>query len=248
MKIISVANHKGGVGKTTSVLNIGAGLAMSGRRVLLIDLDPQKNLSQGLGVLNSDRSIYETLSGKCRLSPVEITRNLSLVPSSFKLKDLESEFINRIGGQVRLRKVLSDLEGFDIVLIDCPPSLGLLTINSFATSQEVLVPLTPEYYSVQGIVNLQKAVEEVQESLNPDLKLSGILITLFNRQKIVHRDIVSTIESSFGEIVFKTKIRSSVAIEEAPYQGLDIFRYSPNSNGAKDYRSVCQEFIDRYGV
>lgn len=246
MKIISIANHKGGVGKTTSVLNIGAGLSRSGRRVLLIDLDPQMNLSQGLGIQEPERSIYDTLSGKSKLSPVEVSENLFLVPSSFELKNLESEFVNRIGGQVRLRKVLSEVEGFDFVLIDCPPSLGLLTINSFATSQEVLVPLTPEYYSVQGIVNLRQAIEEVRDTLNPELRLSGILITLFNRQKIVHRDIVSTIEHSFGDIVFKTRIRSSVAIEEAPYQGLDIFRYAPKSNGAKDYEKVCQEFLQRY--
>lgn len=246
MKIISIANHKGGVGKTTSVLNIGAGLSRSGRRVLLIDLDPQMNLSQGLGIQEPERSIYDTLSGKSKLSPVEVSENLFLVPSSFELKNLESEFVNRIGGQVRLRKVLSEVEGFDFILIDCPPSLGLLTINSFATSQEVLVPLTPEYYSVQGIVNLRQAIEEVRDTLNPELRLSGILITLFNRQKIVHRDIVSTIENSFGDIVFKTRIRSSVAIEEAPYQGLDIFRYAPKSNGAKDYEKVCQEFLQRY--
>lgn len=248
MTIISVANHKGGVGKTTSVLNIGSGLSRMGRRVLLIDLDPQMNLSQGLGVQDSDRTIYEALSGKCRLSPVEVSENLFLIPSSYRLKDIESEFVNRIGGQVRLRKLLSEVEGFDFVLIDCPPSLGLLTINSFTASDEVLVPLTPEYYSVQGIVNLRQAIDEVRENLNPNLRLSGILITMFNRQKIVHRDIVSSIEGMFGDIVFRTRIRSSVAIEEAPYQGLDVFRYAPKSNGATDYGDLCQEFLNRYNV
>lgn len=247
MKIISVANHKGGVGKTTSVLNLGAGLSRLGQRVLLIDLDPQRNLSQGLGFKDSDRTIYEALSGKSRFTPVEVSENLSVVPSSYRLKDIESEFVSRIGGQVRLRKLLSGVSGFDFVLIDCPPSLGLLTINSFTASQEVLVPMTPEFYSVQGVVNLREAIDEVRETLNPDLRLSGILINLFNKQKIVHRDIVSTIEEMFGDIVFKTRIRSSVGIEEAPYQGLDIFRYDPKSNGAKDYGSLCREFLDRYG-
>lgn len=246
MRIISVANHKGGVGKTTSVLNLGAGLARAGKRVLLIDLDPQMNLSQGLGIQSSDRSIYEALSGKCRLSPVEVSEGLFVVPSSYDLRRVESEFLTRIGGQVRLRKLLSEVSGFDVCLIDCPPSLGILTTNGFSASSDVIVPLTPEYYSVQGIVKLRQAVEEVRENLNPDLSLSGILITLYNKQKIVHRDIVSTIEDQFGDIVFRTRIRSSVAIEEAPYQGQDVFRYAPNSNGARDYGSLCQEVLERF--
>ena len=246
MRTISFANNKGGVGKTTSVLNIGAGLARSGKRVLLIDLDPQMNLSQGLGVRTSDRSVYDAMSGRCRLTPVQVSENLFLVPSSPDLTRVESEFITRIGGQVRLRKLLSEVEGFDVCLIDCPPSLGLLTTNSFSCSDDVIVPLTPQFFSVQGIVKLNETIEEVRETLNPNLKLSGILLTLFNRQKLVHRDIASSIEEMFGEVLFRTRIRSSVAIEEAPHQGLDIFRYSPNSNGAKDYQGVVEEFLNRF--
>ncbi len=245
MKVISIANHKGGVGKTTTTLSLGAGLARQGKRVLLIDLDPQRNLSQGLGVQESDSTIYEALSGKSKPRPVRVSDNLCLIPSSHDLRKIESEFITRIGGQVRLRKVLSDVQGFDYVLIDCPPSLGLLTTNSFSASQEVIVPLTPEYYSVQGMVDLKEAIEEVGDTLNPNLRLSGILITLYNKQKIVHRDVASTIVGMFGEIVFRTRIRSSVAIEEAPYQGQDIFRYAPDSNGAKDYQEVVNEFLER---
>ena len=246
MRTISLANHKGGVGKTTSVLNIGAGLARAGKRVLLIDIDPQTNLSQGLGVPSSDRTIYESMSGRCRLSPVEVSENLFLVPSSPDLTRIESEFITRIGGQVRLRKLLSEVDGFDICLIDCPPSLGLLTTNSFSCSDDVVVPLTPQFFSVQGIVKLSQTIDEVRENLNPNLRLSGILLTLFNKQKIVHRDIASTIEEMFGDLLFRTRIRSSVAIEEAPHQGQDIFRYAPTSNGAKDYQSVVEEFLLRF--
>ena len=248
MRTISIANHKGGVGKTTSVLSLGAGLARAGKRVLLIDLDPQMNLSQGLGVLTSERTIYDALSGRCRLTPVEVSDGLFLVPSSYDLKNIESEFLTRIGGQVRLRKLLSEVEGFDVCLIDCPPSLGILTTNAFSASDDVVVPMTPEYFSVQGIVKLRQAVDEVRENLNPTLKLSGIVLTLFNRQKIVHRDIAQTIEEMFGDIVFRTRIRSSVAIEEAPYQGQDVFRYAPTSNGAKDYGDLCREFIERFGM
>ena len=246
MRTISFANNKGGVGKTTSVLNIGAGLARAGKRVLLIDIDPQTNLSQGLGVPFSDRSIYEAMSGRCRLTPVEVAENLFLVPSSDDLSRIESEFITRIGGQVRLRKLLSEVEGFDVCLIDCPPSLGLLTTNSFSCSDDVIVPLTPQFFSVQGIVKLSKTIDEVRENLNPNLKLSGIILTLFNKQKIVHRDIAQTIEDNFGDLLFKTKIRSSVAIEEAPHQGLDVFRYAPDSIGAKDYQRLVDEVLLRF--
>ena len=246
MRTISFANHKGGVGKTTSVLNIGAGLARAGKRVLLIDIDPQMNLSQGLGVRSSDRSIYEAMSGRCRLTPVEVSENLFLVPSSPDLTRIESEFITRIGGQVRLRKLLSEVEGFDVCLIDCPPSLGLLTTNGFSCSDDVIVPLTPQFFSVQGIVKLSQTIDEVRETLNPNLRLSGIILTLFNKQKIVHRDIASSIGEMYGDILFETKIRSSVAIEEAPHQGLDIFRYAPTSNGAKDYQGIVEEFLRRF--
>ena len=247
MRKISFANNKGGVAKTTSVLNIGAGLARAGKRVLLIDLDPQMNLSQGLGVPSSDRSVYESMSGRCRLSPVEVGENLFLVPSSPDLTRIESEFITRIGGQVRLRKLLSEVDGFDVCL-DCPPSLGLLTTNSFSCSDDVIIPLTPQFFSVQGIVKLSQTIDEVRENLNPNLKLSGILLTMFNKQKIVHRDIAQSIEEMFGDILFRTRIRSSVAIEEAPHQGQDIFRYAPTSNGAKDYQSVVEEFLLRFSM
>lgn len=246
MRTISFANHKGGVGKTTSVLNIGAGLARAGKRVLLIDIDPQTNLSQGLGITQSDRTIYEAMSGRCRLTPVEVSENLFLVPSSPDLTRIEAEFITRIGGQVRLRKLLSEVEGFDVCLIDCPPSLGLLTTNGFSCSDDVIVPLTPQFFSVQGIVKLSQTIDEVRENLNPNLKLSGIILTLYNKQKIVHRDIAQTIEEMFGDILFRTRIRSSVAIEEAPHQGLDIFRYDPKSNGATDYQGIVEEFLLRF--
>jgi len=246
MRIISFTNHKGGVSKTTSTLNIGAGLARMGKRVLLIDLDPQMNLSQGLGIQTSDRSVYEAMSGKCRLTPVSITDNLSLIPSSHDLRRIESEFITRIGGQVRLRKLLSEVEGFDVVLIDCPPSLGLLTTNALSASTDVVIPMNPEFYSVQGIVDLRQVIEEIRDNINGDLTLSGIIISQYNKQKIVHRDICQTIEGMFGDIVFRTRIRNSVSLEEAPYQGQDVFRYAPTSIGAKDYQSISEEFVQRF--
>lgn len=245
MKTICILNNKGGVGKTSSVLNIGGGLSLRGYKVLLIDLDPQMNLSQSLGIRDPQRDIYGTLTGRYRLSPIQVAENLSIVPSSRELKNIESEFSSKIGGQVRLRKILAEIEGYDYCLIDCPPSLGLLSINAMTSSQEIIVPLTPEFYSVQGVISLTETIEEVRENLNPNLRLTGILITLYNKQKIVHRDFAEAIQESFGDIVYPTRIRSSVAIEESPTQGQDVFRYSPESNGAKDYSEVIDEFLRR---
>lgn len=245
MKTICILNNKGGVGKTTSVLNIGGGLARRGYKVLMVDLDPQMNLTQSTGAEDISRDIYKTLTGRSKLSPVEVADNLYLVPSSRDLKYIESEFSSKIGGQVRLRKVLSDVDDYDFCLIDCPPSLGLLSINAMTASQEMIVPLTPEYYSVQGVLSLTETIEEVKDSLNAELKLSGIIITLYNKQKIVHRDFAEAIQRNFGDIVFSTRVRSSVAIEESPTQGQDVFRYSPHSNGAKDYSAIVDEFLDR---
>lgn len=248
MKTICILNNKGGVGKTSSVLNMGGGLSLRGYKVLLIDLDPQMNLSQSLGVRDPQRDIYGTLTGRYRLSPIKVAENLSIVPSSRELKNIESEFSSKIGGQVRLRKILSEVEGFDYCLIDCPPSLGLLSINAMTSSQEIIVPLTPEFYSVQGVISLTETIEEVRENLNPNLRLTGILITLYNKQKIVHRDFTQAIQDTFGDIVYPTRIRSSVAIEECPTQGQDVFRYDPDSNGAKDYSEVVDEFLRRQGM
>lgn len=248
MKTICILNNKGGVGKTTSVLNIGGGLSLRGYKVLMIDLDQQMNLTLSTGIGEPERDIYGTLTGRYRLSPVQVAENLYLVPSSRELKHIETEFSNRIGGQVRLRKILSEVEGFDFCLIDCPPSLGLLSINAMTTSQEIIVPLTPEFYSIQGVLTLTDAINEVRETLNPDLTLSGILITLYNKQKIVHREFADKIQETFGDIVYPTRVRSSVAIEECPTQGQDVFRYDPNSNGAKDYSEVVEEFLRRQGM
>ena len=245
MKTICILNHKGGVGKTTTTLNISGGLSLRGKRVLMIDLDPQMNLSQSLGIKDPQRDIYGTLTGRYRLSPVEVAENLSIVPSSKELRNIESEFSSKIGGQVRLRKILSEVQGYDYCFIDCPPSLGLLSINAMTSSQEIIVPLTPEFYSVQGVISLNETIEEVKENLNPNLRLTGIIITLYNKQKVVHREFADVIQESFGEIVYPTRVRSSVAIEESPTQCQDVFRYNPESIGAKDYSEIIDEFLRR---
>ena len=241
-RIISIANHKGGVGKTTTSVSLGVSLSEMGRRVLLVDLDPQGNLSQSLSVPQDGRTIYEALREGRDLPQVQIRERLSVCPSSIDLvsSDLELSTLKR--REYRLRDLLSPLD-YDYILLDCPPGLGLLTINALSASGEVLIPLTPEALPAKGLGTLLDIVRRVEEGLNPDLHLGGILITRYNRRKI-NRIVEETLRESFGSQVFQTKIRENVDISEAPLQGTDILSYSPKSPGSQDYRSLALE-VDR---
>ena len=241
-RIISIANHKGGVGKTTTSVSLGVSLSEMGRRVLLVDLDPQGNLSQSLSVPQDGRTIYEALREGRDLPQVQIRERLSVCPSSIDLvsSDLELSTLKR--REYRLRDLLSPLD-YDYILLDCPPGLGLLTINALSASGEVLIPLTPEALPAKGLGTLLDIVRRVEEGLNPDLHLGGILITRYNRRKI-NRIVEEYLRESFGSLVFQTKIRENVDISEAPLQGTDILSYSPKSPGSQDYRSLALE-VDR---
>lgn len=241
-RIIAVTNHKGGVGKTTSVASLGVALSQLGRRVLLIDLDPQGNLSQTLSVPQTGRTLYEALREEKDLPLVEIRPGLSVCPSSIDLVSMDLEIGDRPGRQTILRRLLSPL-GFDYILLDCPPSLGLLTINALTASTEVFVPLTPEALPAKGLGTLLDIIQRTREGLNPDLHLGGIIITRYQRRKI-NRIVEESLRENFGDLVFKTKIRENVDISESPLQGTDIYTYSPKSIGAKDYRDLAIE-IDR---
>lgn len=242
MRIISVANHKGGVGKTTTSVSLGVCLSELGRRVLLVDLDPQGNLSQTLSVPQTGRTIYEALREGKDLPLVQIRERLWVCPSSIDLVSMDLELSSLPRREYRLRELLSPLD-FDYILLDCPPSLGLLTINALSASGEVLIPLTPEALPAKGLGTLLEIVRRVEEGLNPDLHLGGILITRYNRRKI-NRIVEETLRESFGSQVFQTKIRENVDISEAPLQGTDILSYSPKSPGSQDYRSLALE-VDR---
>lgn len=241
-RIIAVTNHKGGVGKTTSVASLGVALSQLGRRVLLIDLDPQGNLSQTLSVPQTGRTLYEALREEKDLPLVEIRPGLSVCPSSIDLVSMDLEIGDRPGRQTILRRLLSPL-GFDYILLDCPPSLGLLTINALTASTEVFVPLTPEALPAKGLGTLLDIIQRTREGLNPDLHLGGIIITRYQRRKI-NRIVEESLRENFGDLVFKTKIRENVDISESPLQGTDIYTYSPKSIGATDYRDLAIE-IDR---
>lgn len=241
-KVISLSNHKGGVGKTTSTINIGAGLNKLKKKVLLIDLDPQANLSQSLGVFEPERTIYGALKGEYELEPLEIIPGLDLIPSTLDLSGAEVELSGEAGREYILKELIDPMRtSYDYILIDSPPSLGLLTINAFTASDEVYIPLQAQYLALQGLTKLIEVIDKIKRRLNKELKLGGVFITQFDGRKVLNRDVVETIKSHYKEKLFKTAIRDNIALAEAPTQGLDIFRYNPKSYGAEDYLSLCKE-------
>ena len=245
--VISISNHKGGVGKTTSVVNIGSGLANINKRTLVIDLDPQANLSQCLGINDESlQNIYGALRGDYNLPIYNITTNLDLVPSHLDLASIEIELSTRIARETVLKKLIEPvISNYDYIIIDCPPSLGLLTINAFVASQKIYIPLQAQFLALHGLNKLTDIVKLVQESLNPTLKIEGVFITHYDNRKILNRDIVDSVKNYFSGKVFKSMIRDNVSLAEAPVQGLDIFRYNSTSNGAKDYQSLVLEIINQ---
>ena len=238
-KIISIANFKGGVGKTTSTVNIGAGLSMEGKRILLIDLDPQFNLTQSLGLLDADKPIYGALRGEYALEPIAITEGLFIIPSSLDLIKAEIE----LSGEFKREEILSRLiapltHQYDYIFIDCPPSLGLLTINAFIASDEIYVPIEAEFLALKGYAILSEAIGRI------GLSIDRVFITKFDGRKVLNRNVLDTIRHSLSDIAFKTVIRENIALAEAPTQGLDIFRYAPKSVGADDYRQLIKEILN----
>ena len=242
-QIISIVNHKGGVGKTTSVSSLGVALARMGKRVLLVDLDAQGNLTDTLTQTPGDRSIYDSLRTLETLPVVKIREGLDLCPSSIDLVSMDLELADKREREFRLSQLLQGLD-YEYILLDCPPSLGLLTINALTASSKVIIPLTPEALPAKGLGTLLDIIERTKETLNPGLSLGGILITRYNRRKI-NRLVEETLRETFGDSVFKTKIRENVDISESPLQGMDIYSYSPNSIGAKDYESLALEVVSK---
>ena len=242
-QIISIVNHKGGVGKTTSVSSLGVALARMGKRVLLVDLDAQGNLTDTLTKTPGDHSIYDSLRTLETLPVVNIREGLDLCPSSIDLVSMDLELADKKEREYRLSRLLQGLD-YEYILLDCPPSLGLLTINALTASTKVIIPLTPEALPAKGLGTLLDIIERTKETLNPGLSLGGILITRYNRRKI-NRLVEETLRETFGDSVFKTKIRENVDISESPLQGMDIYSYSPNSIGAKDYESLALEVVSK---
>ncbi len=248
-KIISLLNHKGGVGKTTSVINIGAGMVELGKKVLLVDLDPQANLSLSLGIPRQPTTIYEAMRGEAELEPYTVRENLDVIMSTLDLSGAEMELINEAGREYILRELFEPVkEEYDYLIIDCPPSLGLLTLNALAASDYVYIPLQTQFLALQGLAKIKQVIDKVKFRLNKKLEIGGVIATMYDSRKILNRDVVETIRKYFGEKVFDTMIRDNVALAEAPAQRKDIFHYSKSSIGAADYMNLCKEILTRVQV
>jgi chromosome partitioning protein len=245
-KIITIANWKGGVGKSSSAASIGAALAMKDRRVLLIDLDAQQNLSFMMGHNEDpDVSIYDALVKDAPLPIVKIKENLDLVPASVELARAEIDLATKIAREGILKSLLENCIGkYNYILLDCPPLLGIVTTNALVASDKLYMPLTAEALPVKGLTMLDDVVSEVKKRINHKLELGGVFFTRYNNRKL-NREEVSMIEQRYGDKVFKTKIRENIAIAEMPLTGESIFEYAPKSNGAVDYMTLTEEIIAR---
>ena len=248
MSVIAVINQKGGVGKTTSVVNLGAGLALLDKRVLVVDLDPQAHLTYSLGVQAHElnRTIYNLMKGEASLEEILVERSgLHLVPSSQDLSGAEMEFAVEAGREFLLREAMASSTGYDFVLLDCPPSLGLLSLNALTSADEVYIALQTEFLALQGLSKLLETVEKVKQRLNHQLEITGIIATRYDGRKVLNQEVAEKIRKHFGEKVFTTFIRDNISLAEAPSFGRSIFEYRPGSRGAEDYMSLCREMLQR---
>ncbi len=247
--ILAIANQKGGVGKTTTAINLGAGLGALERRVLLVDCDPQGNATRGLGIRATEPHLYHALSGDVPLA--ETIRpsgfpNLDMVPTQRDLVGVEVEFVGEPRWEERLKHVLSQVAGrYDTILLDCPPSLGHLTVNALAAADAVLVPLQCEYFALEGISELLATVTRVQQGLNPRLVIAGILLTMYDDRTNLSRDVADEIRRHFSDKVYETIVPRNIRLAEAPSHGLPIFQYDIKSRGAEAYLALAREFLRR---
>ena len=248
-KCIVFVNQKGGVGKTTSAINIGAYIALAGKKVLLVDFDSQGNMSSGVGVTKDKPTIYELLAGMVssdkavKQTPVE---NLDAISASIDLSGAAIELVDQENREYYLKEALAPLkEIYDYILIDCPPSLGILTLNGLAAADSVLVPMQCEYFALEGITLLLQTVKKVQKEINPELKIGGIFFTMYDSRTRLAQDVVLQVKSYFKEVVFNTIIPRNVRLSEAPSHGLPICKYDPTCVGAKSYEKLAEEVIRR---
>ncbi len=247
-KIIAIANHKGGVGKSTSVASIGSYLAAKGKRTLVVDLDAQSNLTSSLIKGETEgATIYEALKGAAPLPTIKVAENLFLVPSSLDLAGVELELASAMAREYILKELIGrEATRYDYILIDCPPSLGLLTINALVAADYLIVPLTAEALPFKGLRMLEDVLAMVRGRLNPSISLSGILITRYNSRKL-NRMVEEELRERYGSVVFNSKVRENISLAEAPLSSTPISDYAPESNGAKDYEAVTDEIVSRWG-
>ena len=257
--ILGVLNQKGGVGKTTTSVNLGAALAQAGKKVLLVDIDAQANLTTHLGLTKSDMqpdpesppipelTVYDVLKGLKSLKEVVINRseNIDVIPSSLLLSAADLELGGMVGRELLLKRALSTVQNdYEYIVIDCPPALGLLSLNALAAVQKVVVPVQSEYLALHGVRQLLDTIDQVRNIYNPDLAIGGVLICLHDVRKKLNRAVSDTIRAYFGELVFDTVIRTNVSLAEAPAGGQTIFEYAAKSTGAEDYAALAKEIIN----
>ena len=245
-RVIAFANQKGGVAKTTTTLNLGVAFGEMGYRVLLIDLDPQGNLtmSQGLNPDVIERSMFDVLVHKVPISEIIEQREVDLAVASIDLAGAELALSSLIGRERSLEKALAEVRGsYDFVLVDTPPSLGLLTINAFVAATGVIVPVQCEYLSLRGLVQLENTLAMVRENLNPHVAVEGIVPTMFDGRTLHSREAIEILEESFGELVFRTRIRKTVRYAEAPVKGSSVLKYDPTGAAAEAYRELAREIV-----
>ena len=246
-RVIVFANQKGGVAKTTTTLNLAVAFKEHGYRVLVIDLDPQGNLtmSQGMNPDSIERSMFDVLVHRLPISEIIHKAEVDVAVSSIDLAGAELALSSMIGRERALEKALLEVrDSYDFIMVDTPPSLGLLTINAFVAATGVIVPVQCEYLSLRGLVQLENTLAMVRENLNPDVKIEGILPTMFDRRTLHSREAVEILEENFGELVYRTRIRKTVRYAEAPVKGVSVLKYDPSGTAAEAYRELAKEVLD----
>ena len=244
-RIIAIANHKGGVGKTTTTANVGACLSLQGYRVLLIDLDAQANLTDYYLSKRPERTVYNALTEESPLPITEIGKRLSIVPSSLEMLDIENKIADNIDRAELLQILIEPIKDkYDYILLDCPPSLGIVTLNALIAATDLYITLTAETLPVKGLKMITDIISRVQRRKNPSLKLSGIIICRWGGRSL-NKQVEESLRARFGEVVFNTRIRENISIAEAPAFLQDIITYAPTSHGAEDYKALTEEIIAR---
>ena len=251
-KIYSIINQKGGVGKTTTTINLGTAMAACGANVLIIDMDPQGNLSTGMGVekVKREKGVYNILIDNLSINDAVIKTeipNLNLIPSNEDLLGIDIELSNESDRVMRLKKALEDLNSYDYILLDCPPSLSLLTLNALVASTGALVPLQAEFYALEGLSQLLKTIEDIKNSVNHDLMLEGVIITMFDGRNNLANQVEQDVRSYLGTEVFTTKIPRNIRLSEAPSHGLPALIYDHKCSGSAAYINLAREVLNKSG-
>ena len=246
MRIIAIANNKGGIGKTTSVVNLGAALNNFEKKVLLIDFDPQANLSKSLGFRDCDTTIYDALIEENEPKLISVKENLDIIPANLNLTKAEQQLDPAQGDHHLLKELLSKYkEKFDFVLIDCPPSLNILTTSALTAATDMLIPVQAEFLALEGLATFLESVKKIKRRINVELKIAGIFVTRYDHRKVLNRHVMETLEDKFPDLLISKAIRENIALAEAPVKRTDIFEYAPKSYGAEDYQFLAREILHK---